>query len=369
MYKSIETLLVEIPTIRPHKMAVATMQTQTLVLIKITTEDGFVGWGEATTIGGLGYGEESPESVQTNIDTYFAPLLKTLSGLNIAQTMQIIQRNINGNRFAKCAIQTALLDIQSQRLGIPVSELLGGRLRDSISVLWVLASGDTEKDIAEAKKMITAKRHNIFKLKIGSRPLEQDIEHVLAIKQALGSEISIRVDVNRAWSELTAIKGIKMLQDGGVDLIEQPCAIQNIDAMQRLTRKFDIAIMADESLMGPQSAYELAKCNAASVFAVKVAQSGGLIEACEVGKLANLAGIDLYGGTMLEGPVGTIASAHVFSTFSNLAYGTELFGPLLLTEQILKKPLQYENFELKIPTASGLGIELDEDKIDKLRRK
>lgn len=369
MYKSIETLLVEIPTIRPHKMAVATMQTQTLVLIKITTEDGFVGWGEATTIGGLGYGEESPESVQTNIDTYFAPLLKTLSGLNIAQTMQVIQRNINGNRFAKCAIQTALLDIQSQRLGIPVSELLGGRLRDSISVLWVLASGDTEKDIAEAKKMITAKRHNIFKLKIGSRPLEQDIEHVLAIKQALGSEISIRVDVNRAWSELTAIKGIKMLQDGGVDLIEQPCAIQNIDAMQRLTRKFDIAIMADESLMGPQSAYELAKCNAASVFAVKVAQSGGLIEACEVGKLANLAGIDLYGGTMLEGPVGTIASAHVFSTFSNLAYGTELFGPLLLTEQILKTPLQYENFELKIPTASGLGIELDEDKIDKLRRK
>ncbi|RSZ27286.1 muconate/chloromuconate family cycloisomerase [Acinetobacter bereziniae] len=369
MYKSIETLLVEIPTIRPHKMAVATMQTQTLVLIKITTEDGFVGWGEATTIGGLGYGEESPESVQTNIDTYFAPLLKTLSGLNIAQTMQVIQRNINGNRFAKCAVQTALLDIQSQRLGIPVSELLGGRLRDTISVLWVLASGDTEKDIAEAKKMITAKRHNIFKLKIGSRPLEQDIEHVLAIKQALGSEISIRVDVNRAWSELTAIKGIKMLQDGGVDLIEQPCAIQNIDAMQRLTRKFDIAIMADESLMGPQSAYELAKCNAASVFAVKVAQSGGLIEACEVGKLANLAGIDLYGGTMLEGPVGTIASAHVFSTFSNLAYGTELFGPLLLTEQILKKPLQYENFELKIPTASGLGIELDEDKIDKLRRK
>lgn len=369
MYKSIETLLVEIPTIRPHKMAVATMQTQTLVLIKITTEDGLTGWGEATTIGGLGYGEESPESVQTNIDTYFAPLLKTLTGLNIAQTMQVIQRNINGNRFAKCAIQTALLDIQSQRLGVPVSELLGGRLRDSISVLWVLASGDTDKDIAEAKKMIAARRHNIFKLKIGSRPLEQDVEHVLAIKQALGQEISIRVDVNRAWSELTAIKGIKMLQDGGVDLIEQPCAIQNIDAMQRLTRKFDIAIMADESLMGPQSAYELAKRNAASVFAVKVAQSGGLTEACEVGKLANLAGIDLYGGTMLEGPVGTIASAHAFSTFSNLAYGTELFGPLLLTEQILKTPLQYENFELKIPTASGLGIELDENKIDKLRRK
>jgi muconate cycloisomerase len=169
MYKSIETLLVEIPTIRPHKMAVATMQTQTLVLVKISTEDGFVGWGEATTIGGLGYGEESPESIKTNIETYFAPLLKSLKALNIAQTMRALKKNINGNRFAKCAIQTALLDIQAQRLDLPLSEVLGGRLRDSLSVLWVLASGDTEKDIAEAQKMIEAKRHNIFKLKIGSR--------------------------------------------------------------------------------------------------------------------------------------------------------------------------------------------------------
>ncbi|WP_180041867.1 muconate/chloromuconate family cycloisomerase [Acinetobacter sp. YH12218] len=369
MYKSIETLLVEIPTIRPHKMAVATMQTQTLVLIKITTEDGYIGWGEATTIGGLGYGEESPESIRTNIENYFSPLLKTLTGLNVAQTMQAIKRNINGNRFAKCAIQTALLDILAQRLNLPLSELLGGRLRDSLPVLWVLASGNTEKDIAEAQKMIAAKRHNIFKLKIGSRPVEADVEHVLAIKKALGSDISIRVDVNRAWSELDAIKGIQLLQDGGVDLIEQPCAIDNIDAMRRLTRRFDIAIMADESLMGPQTAYQLARHNSASVFAVKVAQSGGLIEGCEVSKIAKLAGIDLYGGTMLEGPVGTIASAHAFSTFDNLAYGTELFGPLLLTEEILKTPLQYQDFELKIPTTAGLGIEIDENKIDDLRRK
>ena len=368
MYKSIETLLVEIPTIRPHKMAVATMQTQTLVLVKITSAEGLVGWGEATTIGGLGYGDESPESVKTNIETYFAPLLKSLSGLNVAQTITAIKRNINGNRFAKCAIQTALLDLQAQMMNVPLSELLGGRLRDSVPVLWVLASGDTDKDIAEAQKMIALKRHNIFKLKIGSRPVEEDVAHVLAIKHALGADISIRVDVNRAWSELEAIKGIQLLQDGGVDLIEQPCAIDNLDAMQRLTRRFDIAIMADESLCGPQSAYQIARNNGASVFAVKIAQSGGLIEGCEVGKIAKLAGIDLYGGTMLEGPVGTIASAHVFSTFESLAFGTELFGPLLLTEDILKTPLQYQNYELVLPTVAGLGIEMDLDKIDNLRR-
>lgn len=369
MYKDIETILVSIPTIRPHKMAVATMHTQTLVLVKITADDGLVGWGEATTIGGLGYGEESPESIKTNIDNYFAPLMKSLSFANLAQTLRALNMSIQGNRFAKCAIQTALLDISAQRLGLPLSEVLGGRLRDSIPILWVLASGDTQKDIAEAQQMIAAKRHNVFKLKIGSRTVEDDVEHVLAIKQALGANISIRVDVNQAWTELEANKGIDLLQKGGVDLIEQPCTVYNDDAMARLTRKFDIAIMADESLKGPESAYTLAKRNAASVFAVKIAQSGGLLESCEVGNLAKLAGIDLYGGTMLEGPVGTIASAHVFSTFENLAYGTELFGPLLLTEQILKTPLQYENFELTIPSTPGLGIELDESKIDNLRFK
>ncbi|WP_298147935.1 muconate/chloromuconate family cycloisomerase [uncultured Acinetobacter sp.] len=369
MYKDIETILVSIPTIRPHKMAVATMHTQTLVLVKITADDGLVGWGEATTIGGLGYGEESPESIKTNIDNYFAPLMKSLPSASLAHILLAIKTNIQGNRFAKCAIQTALLDIHAQRLGLPLSEVLGGRLRDSVPVLWVLASGDTDKDIAEAQQMIAAKRHNVFKLKIGSRTVEDDVEHVLAIKQALGANISIRVDVNQAWTELEANKGIDLLQKGGVDLIEQPCTVYNDDAMARLTRKFDIAIMADESLKGPESAYTLAKRNAASVFAVKIAQSGGLLESCEVGNLAKLAGIDLYGGTMLEGPVGTIASAHVFSTFENLAYGTELFGPLLLTEQILKTPLQYENFELTIPSTPGLGIELDESKIDNLRFK
>lgn len=369
MYKSIETLLVDIPTIRPHKLSVTTMQVQTLVLVKITSADGFIGWGEATTIGGLNYGEESPESVKANMDQYFAPLLKSVQHENVAQTLKLIHKNINGNRFAKCAVQTALLDIQAQRLGIPVSELLGGRLRDSLPVLWTLASGDTDKDIAEARKMIELKRHNTFKLKIGANSVQHDVDHVIAIKKALGPEISVRVDVNRAWSELECIYGIQQLQDGGIDLIEQPCAIDNRDALARLTARFDVAIMADEALTGPMSAYQLAKQHGADVFAVKIEQSGGLIEACEVAKIAKLAGIDLYGGTMLEGPIGSIASAHAFATFDSLAFGTELFGPLLLTEEILKTPLQYQNFELILPKAPGLGIEVDEDKIDQLRRK
>lgn len=372
MYRSLESIILDIPTIRPHKMSVATMQQQTLVLVKITDQDGIVGWGEATTIGGLSYGEESPESIKTNLDTYFAPLLTHLSqqqAPNIAQTLSHINRHIMGNRFAKCAVQTALLDIQGKKLGVPVSELLGGRLRDRLPVLWVLASGDTEKDIAEAKKMIELKRHNVFKLKIGSRSVQEDIDHVVAIKQALGKDVSIRVDVNRAWSRMQCIGGISQLQAGGIDLIEQPCAIDDTDTLKYLTERFDVAIMADEAVQDPAHAYQLAKKHAADIFAVKIEQAGGLREACEIAKIAQLEGIDLYGGTMLEGPVGTIASAHAFSTFPSLAYGTEIFAPLLLTQEILTTPLTYENFELVVPTGAGLGIALDEDKIDTLRRK
>lgn len=368
MIKSVKTLIVDVPTIRPHKLSVATMNAQALVLVRILCDDGIEGWGEATTIGGLNYGEESPESIKTNIDTYMAPLIVGMKADQVAKVMHKLRTTIQGNRFAKCAIETALLDAQGKRLDVPVSELLGGRVRDQLPVAWTLASGDTKKDIAEAERMISLRRHNIFKLKIGLRSVEADVEHVLAIKRALGSDISVRVDVNQAWSELNAVKGIAALQASGIDLIEQPVKASYKASMARLTSQFDVAIMADEALHGPNDALELANKFSADVFAVKINQSGGLFPAIQVATVAELSGISLYGGTMLEGAVGTAASAHVFSTFNDLEFGTELFGPLLLTEEILTESLVYENFCLQVPKGPGLGIQLDIEKINYLKR-
>jgi muconate cycloisomerase len=368
MIERVETILVDVPTIRPHKLSVATMNAQTLVLVRVVCGDGHVGWGEGTTIGGLNYGEESPESIKVNIDTYIAPMLVGMRASEIGKVMAKVRKNIQGNRFAKCAIETALLDAQGKRLGIPVSELLGGRVRQSLPVAWTLASGDTAKDIAEAEKMISERRHNIFKLKIGLRTVDDDVRHVLAIKRALGNAISIRVDVNQAWNEQQAIDGISRLQDGGVDLIEQPVKAKPTDALARLTKLFSVAIMADEALQGPQDAMEIARKNAANVFAVKIAQSGGLFPAKQLATIGELSGIALYGGTMLEGGVGTAASAQLFSTFHELAYGTELFGPLLLTEEVLSTPLVYKDFHLNVPTLPGLGVDLDIDRINFMKR-
>ena len=362
MIRSINTLLVPIPTIRAHKLACTVMNEQVLVLVHIQTDDGYEGWGEATTIGGLSYAEESPHSIKTNIDTYFTPLLLKEQPTSTAKAMQLLNRHINGNRFAKCAIETALLDIEGKRLNVPVSELIGGRVRDHIEVAWTLASGNTATDISEAKQMIEQKRHRIFKLKIGSNPIHEDVKHVLAIKQAL-PDCRITVDVNQAWSELEAMRGISLLQAGGVDLIEQPISMRNPAGLKRLKEHFEVAIMADEIVQDPQNAFHLASNHCADVFAVKINQAGGLKAACLIGQMAHLAGIELYGGTMLEGPIGTAASAHVFSTYSSLSFDTELFGPLLLTDDILARPLNYNNFGLEVPTGAGLGIEVDSEKV------
>ncbi|KGJ13780.1 muconate cycloisomerase [Paracoccus sanguinis] len=357
----VETVLVDLPTIRPHKLSVATMNGQTLMLVRITCSDGVTGVGEGTTIGGLAYGGESPESMKLAIDRYVAPLLIGQDATRVQALMARVGSMVKENRFSKSAVETALLDAHGKRLGLPVSELLGGRRRDRLPVAWTLASGDTGRDIDEAERMLDLRRHRIFKLKIGARPLADDIAHVAAIKRALGERGAVRVDVNMAWSEADAARGMAALADAGCELVEQPVA--QASALGRLVRRFPVALMADESLTGPDSAFEIARVHGADVFAVKLEQSGGAFAALRVAAIADAAGIGLYGGTMLEGAVGTIVSAHAFATFANLQWGTELFGPLLLTEEILREPLDYSDFHLTVPTGPGLGIALDEDRV------
>ncbi|CAN5164715.1 muconate/chloromuconate family cycloisomerase [soil metagenome] len=362
----VETFLVDLPTIRPHKLSVATMEGQTLMIVRLYASDGVVGVGEGTTIAGLAYGPESPEGMKLAIDTYVAPVLLACDPSRIQATMSTIGSVVKGNHFAKCAVETALLDAQAKRFGLSVSDLLGGRVRDSLPVAWTLASGDTRRDIDEAEAMLAQRRHRIFKLKIGRQTVNADIAHVAEIKAALGDRASIRVDVNMAWSETDAVRGLEGLKDAGCDMVEQPVA--RVAALARLTARGILPIMADEVLQGPASAFELAQRHAADIFAVKVLQSGGLIAAGQVAAIADAAGVGLYGGTMLEGAISTVASAHVFAGFPHLEWGTELFGPLLITEEILETPLRYANFELEIPAEPGLGVTLDEDRLNHFRR-
>lgn len=368
LIESLTTIIVDLPTIRPHKLAMHTMQKQTLVIVRLRCSDGIEGIGEATTIGGLAYGYESPESIKTNIDAHLAPVLVGCAADNINGAMQVLDNIAKGNTFAKSGIETALLDAQGKRLGLPLSELLGGRVRDSLEVAWTLASGDTARDIAEAEQMLEARRHRIFKLKIGANPLEHDLKHVIAIKKALGERASVRVDVNQYWDESQAIRGCQVLGEHGIDLIEQPISRVNRSGQVRLNLRSPAPIMADESIESVEDAFSLAADGAASVFALKIAKNGGPRAVLRTAQIAEAAGIALYGGTMLEGSVGTLASAHAFLTLRQMTWGTELFGPLLLTADIVIDAPVYRDFELHIPYTPGLGLTLDEERLAHFRR-
>lgn len=365
--EKIDSMLLDIPTIRPHKLSMATMACQTLLLVKMSCSQGIVGWGEATTIGGLGYGPESPESIKSAIDIYLAPRLVGHEFSGVETIHQCMDQYVKGNNFAKSALETAFLDAVGKKLGLPISALLGGAQTNALPVLWTLASGDTKQDIAEGRKLLAQGRHNTFKLKIGAKPLIEDLRHTLAIRQALGDSVSLRVDVNQAWDTATAIKGIAALQDIGIDLVEQPIALWNKTALVELSQRFTLPILADEAVSTLHDGYALAAAGFTGAYALKIAKAGGPAQALKLAHVANAAGIGLYGGTMLEGSIGTLAALHAWST-QTLYWGSEMFGPLLLKDDVITTPLVFEQGRVSLPNSPGLGVSIDEDKVSFYQR-
>ncbi|XJP23133.1 muconate cycloisomerase family protein [Klebsiella pneumoniae] len=360
--EQIESWIVDVPTIRPHKLSMTTMGCQSLVIVRLTRSDGICGIGEATTIGGLSYGVESPEAILSAITHYLTPLLKGQLTDNLNALTARMNGAIKGNTFAKSAIETALLDAQGKALGLPVSALLGGALQTALLVLWTLASGDTAKDIAEGEKLLAEGRHRAFKLKIGARELATDLRHTRAIVEALGDRASIRVDVNQAWDAATGAKGCRELAAMGVDLIEQLVSAHDNAALVRLSQQIETAILADEAVATAYDGYQLAQQGFTGAYALKIAKAGGPNSVLALARVAQAAGIGLYGGTMLEGTVGTVASLHAWSTLP-LQWGTEMFGPLLLKDDIVSVPLTFADGQVALPQTPGLGVELDEDKL------
>ena len=359
--------ILRLKTVRAHTLSMATMTEQRVVLLQLKTRGGLTGYGEAATIGGLSYADESPEGIKLALSTYFAPLLLGENAADFGRLGDTINRTITGHFFAKNAVQTALLDLVGKAAGVPLATLLGGRIHESLPVAWTLASGDTARDVEEARHMLAVRRHNIFKLKIGKRPWREDVAHVAKIKSALGAAASVRVDVNQAWSLSVAKCAVPALAEAGVDLVEQPLRHHDLEGARELRHLGGAAIMADEALRGgPPTAMKLASSRACDVFALKPGQAGGLLECAQVAAIGQASGLDLYGGTMLEVGIGTVASAHLFSTLPKLEWGTELFGPLLVEADILATPLLYQDFVLKVPTGPGLGVELDVSRVEEV---
>jgi muconate cycloisomerase len=366
---SLQTRLIDIPTIRPHKLSFGAIQQQSYCIVRTELANGAVGWGEAATIGGASWNEESPESIQHAIVNYLSPSVMGQEAGQFEWLLQQMDRSCRGNFFAKCAVEMSLVDAVSRSFNLPAWQLLGGKVHERLPLAWTLACGDVGKDLEEAHRKLADKRHRIFKIKIGARNPVDDVALVSAIARELAGKARFTVDVNQAWDGNTARRFVPELADAGVDLIEQPVARWNIDGLASLVAiPMRTLIMADETVCSPQDAMALARHRAAHVFSLKVAKHGGLHRTRQVAAVAEAADIGWYGGTMLETSLGSAASAHVFATLPGTHHGCELFGPQLLVADIVEQPMLNEDFDLHIPNGPGFGINVDEKQLARFDR-
>jgi muconate cycloisomerase len=366
---SIHTTIVDVPTVRRHELSSLSVTAQSYVIVELRLVNGVEGIGEAATLGGPRWSEESVESIKATIDAYLAPALTGAPADRFEAARLRMDEAAKRNNAAKAAIESALFDAVGKTLGVPAVQLLGGAVRESIPVLWTLASGDPVQEIEEAEKKLGARLHNAFKVKIGAQSPEADIARLRRLAGALAGRANVIVDANQAWDETTAVRCLPVLAELGVRLVEQPLPAWNLGGMARLRARSTVPLMADECVFSTHDMLDVARAGAADVVSLKLVKHGGLLATRDVAAVAEAAGIGLYGGCLLESSIGAAAHLQVFAGLRELAWGCEHFGPQILVDDLVEEPLRFADFSIHLPAGPGLGVTLDQDKLRRYARR
>ena len=365
---SIRSTIVDVPTVRRHKLSSLSVTAQSYVIVELRLANGAEGIGEAATLGGPRWSEESVESIKSAVDAYLAPALIGAPANRFEAARTRMEAAAKRNNAAKAAIESALFDAVGKTLGVPAVQLLGGAVRESLPVLWTLASGDPAQEIEEAERKLAARLHNTFKVKIGAQTPEADIARLSSLARALTDRASLIVDANQAWDETTALRYLPVLAELGVRLVEQPLPAWNLAGMARLRARSTVPLMADECVFSAHDMLDVVRTGAADVVSLKLVKHGGLLATRNVAAVAEAAGIGLYGGCLLESSIGAAAHLQVFGGLRELAWGCEHFGPQILVEDLVEQPLRFADFQIHLPPGPGLGVTLDQKKLRRYAR-
>ncbi|RPF52091.1 muconate/chloromuconate family cycloisomerase [Aquisalibacillus elongatus] len=365
--RRIQTELLDIPIKRPHQFSTEKIDQKGFVLVRLDLSSDIQGIGEGTTPG-IWWNGESVETMKLVIDQYIAPLLVGEDPRYIDQLLQKLDRHIRQNSFAKAAVEMALYDALGKYYQVPVHQLLGGACHRSLNVRWALASGTVQGDIEEGKQLVDQGHYQVFKIKSGKEAPEDDVERSINIAHGLSGTSTIGIDPNGSWSRLIAKTSMEELNEAGIDFLEQPLPPEDYEGLSELVDMKKVPIMADESVCSIYDAYHLAQLKGADIFSLKIHKFGGMHKTLKVGAVAESSGISCFGGTSLESSIGTAACLQVFSCIRSLDYGTEIFGPDWLADDIVTKPLRPANSKLYLPDEPGLGVELKEEKVKQYRR-
>jgi muconate cycloisomerase len=377
--KSLRTWRIALPLRRPHTWAGNfTPVGYGYTVLKLELEDGTVGWGEAQVLKDWGgefgsrYGE-APQTTKIVIEELLAPLLIGEDCRQIELLLAKMDKFVRGYPYAKAAIDVALHDAVGKLYGIPVYQLLGGMYRREVALAHSLGLMDIQVAVDEAKQVVD-EGITTLKVKVGI-DATRDIELVRRLRAAVGPEVKLRVDANqgyKSWKE--ALQVTRVMQGENIWYMEQPC--EGLENMARVAQNTEVPVMADESAWTAHDVLRIIQFQAAEMLSVYYTKPGGLLKSKKLLAVAEAAGLrcDINGSG--EMGIGNAANLHLAAssaiidlpgtipvTSTAQVVRTKVAGHKYL-DDIIEEPFVYRDGCMLVPDGPGLGISVNEAKLD-----
>jgi L-Ala-D/L-Glu epimerase len=362
---NIETFPVQIP-LKPERRMISALGQHTVsryVLVRVTTDNGIEGAGEATVM--PRWSGESVWGTVALIDRVLAPLLNGHDPEDIAGLSSIMEGAAAGNWFTKSAIEMACWDILGKAAEKPVYELLGGAARSrSIRCRFSMGAYPPERARKRAGELVD-EGFTTIKVKVGTNP-EEDIERVQIVREVIGPDLEIVIDANCGWDAKTAINACQRMDELNLNvaLFEQPTTNGDYAALAEVRENIRAQVMADDIVFDLADARECIRNNAADVISLYPGKNGGIgrtkqiVEECERNNVACSI------GSNLELDIATAAMCHVVVACPNMqieTYPGDILGPDYHEVSIARNPISIKGPIVSITDAPGLGVDVDWD--------
>ena len=358
--RRVDAVAIALPLKNPMKMAGITIAKAENLLVRIESQDGLVGWGEAPsaptmtgdTLGGL----------VASVRDHLAPLL--IGKDANADHRVMLRRALVGNTGAHSAIEMALLDLAGRASRLRMIDFLIARPpRRKVAPMWLLGNATPEQDIAEARVKQT-EGFDFFKLKIGVKPLADDIATTFAVREAL-PDTPLCADANCGLTLAAARRYVERTRATKLLFVEQPLAADDFVGVKALARA-RVPIGLDESIHALSDIEATRRAGAKGV-SLKLIKLGGLRDAFAAGKLCRKLGLKInVAAKIAESSVGTAAAVHLACAVPNVDWGVSLTN-FYLAEDIVRKPIALSGGAVALPEGHGLGVEVDEAAIERFR--
>ncbi len=349
---------VKSPLVRPYHLSkfYGTLTHAEAVMLRLTTDGGLEGWGEADAQ--MGFTEEWTGGVLALLAQGIGPNLIGRDARDFARLIDELAHNIAGNPCARGAVDMALHDLAGKAAGVPVHMLLGGKLRNEIPVLWPLSSEslDASLEVVTAK---VAEGYRTFMVKTGSRDVAEDAARCLALIERF-PDVHFQADANQGWSEDEALRFVQLIGSAPLCLLEQPVPRTNPEGLARVHARALFPVSADEGVFSLNEAARLARMGAVDVFSIKPSKNGGLQPSRKIAALAEGHGLSILMNSMIEFGITQAAALHLGATLPNLmSCGHAYMSTLRLKGDPTDFATLVKDGTAHVPDRPGLGIAVD----------